>query len=85
MIVKEIATVYRASTKGRRFLSRSGAINAETNAVIFARYPIEKWESETGNCYDIREDEPERYLTMYRRLKRVVIRSIRDEALGEGK
>lgn len=69
-------TVYFSPTKGRRYLSLNAAINAETRAIIFAKYPYEKPESEGGYItypgYDIRADEPERFDKMYRRLRRLV-------------
>lgn len=39
MIEKQQATVYYAPTRGRRYFTRSAAINAEARAIIKKHYP----------------------------------------------
>lgn len=68
MISKQISTVWYAPTRGRRYLSKKSAINAEAKAIIYKKYPPEPYEDDTGNCYNIDIDEPERYMKMHRRL-----------------
>lgn len=74
------ATVWFSTAKGRRYLSKSAAIRAETNAIIFARYPSESPDYDNGHMtyqgWNIAEDEPERYSKMFRRLRRIVAKSI---------
>ncbi len=81
LVVKQMtATVWFSPVKGRRYLSKSAAIRAETRAKIFDRYPIESAEYDSvGMTYpgwSIEVDEPERYSKMYRRLRRLVAKSI---------
>ncbi|WNJ77775.1 hypothetical protein RJE46_14155 [Cedecea neteri] len=82
VITKSTATVYFSPAKGRRYLSKSAAIHAETKAIIFSRYPIERQESDsigvTHPGYNIAYDEPERFAKLYRRLRRIVARSVAD-------
>ncbi|MFT8211548.1 MAG: hypothetical protein ACMZI0_15025 [Symbiopectobacterium sp.] len=65
MIKEQRAIVYLAPTKGRRYLSKRAAINAETIAIILKKYPPEKPESDefgrlTYPGFDIRYDnEPD--------------------------
>ncbi|MBH3213200.1 hypothetical protein [Serratia marcescens] len=80
MIKEMTATVWFAPTKGRRYLSKSAAIHAETKAKIFSRYPSESPDYENGHLtyqgWNIEYDEPERYRKMYRRLSRLVAKAI---------
>lgn len=41
MIEEEKATVYRATTAGRRFLTKRAAINAEARAILDKEWPRE--------------------------------------------
>jgi hypothetical protein len=80
-VVKQMtATVWFSPVKGRRYLSKSAAIRAETRAKIFARYPSESPDYDNGHMtypgWSIEVDEPERYSKMYRRLRRLVAKSI---------
>lgn len=76
----QIVKVYYAPTKNRRYFSKSAAIHAETNAKIFARYPSESPDYDNGHLtyqgWNITDDEPERYRKMYRRLRRLVAKSV---------
>lgn len=47
-VTAELATVYRASTKGRRYLSKQAAIKAEARAIIMRKHPTERYENDTG-------------------------------------
>lgn len=80
MIKQMTATVWFSPAKGRRYLSKSAAICAETKAKIFARYPSESPDYDNGHLtyqgWNIADDEPERYRKMYRRLRRLVAKSI---------
>lgn len=80
MITSTTATVWHSSVKGRRYLSRRGAVEAEVRAIIYKLYPPENPEFDnigmTYPGYDIRQDEPERYAKLYRRIKRLVERSM---------
>ena len=68
MISQQTSTVWYAPTRGRRYLSKKAAINAEAKAIIYAKYPPEPYEHDTGHSYNIDIDEPERYLKMHRRI-----------------
>jgi len=68
MIEEQTAKVYYAPTRKRRYFSKNAAINAEAAAIIYKKYPSEKYESDTGHSYNIKFDEPGRYGTMHRRL-----------------
>ncbi|CAI1037884.1 hypothetical protein [Serratia fonticola] len=80
VIQAQMAKVYYAPTKKRRYFSKSAAIRAETNAIIFARYPYEHPEYEGTYCtypgYNFAVDEEDRYRKMYRRLHRLVAKSV---------
>lgn len=68
MIKQQITTVWHAPTRGRRYFSKRAAINAEAKAIIYAKYPPEPYESDTGHGFNIDIDEPERYEIMHRRM-----------------
>ncbi|MCO7058281.1 hypothetical protein [Pseudomonas juntendi] len=75
------ALVYRAPTAGRRYLSKAAAINAETRAIIKAKYPDEDAPQDTqgqqiGPAWSMEYDEPKRWAKIYRRLRRLVARSV---------
>ncbi|QKJ17330.1 hypothetical protein [Yersinia kristensenii] len=77
MVTAETTKVWRSPTKGRRYLTRKGAIHAEAKAKIMQRYPVEKCEySDIGYMtypgYHFPSSEPERYEKMLRRLKRII-------------
>ncbi|WP_261412066.1 hypothetical protein [Serratia quinivorans] len=80
MIKQMTATVWFSPAKGRRYLSKNAAIHAETKAKIFARYPSESPDYHNGHLtyqgWNIADDEPERYRKIYRRLRRLVAKSI---------
>lgn len=74
------ATVYFAPTRRRTYLSKAGAINAETRAIIMERFPPERGciSCDCGdNGYHIEFDEPDRFAKMFRRLRRMVARAVR--------
>ena len=50
MIEKTTRTVYRATTKGRAYLTKTAAIKAEARALIENRHPTESSEFD-GNGY----------------------------------
>lgn len=79
MITSTTATVWHSSIKGRRYLSRRAAIDAETRAIIYRLYPPEKPEFDnvgmTYPGYDIKHDDHERYEKLHRRIKRLIERS----------
>lgn len=80
MIQVKTITAYFAPTKGKTYITKAGAIKAETHAIIMRKYPYEK------ACYDygiqndpgwhIQHDEPERYAKMFRRLRRLVAKHV---------
>lgn len=78
MITVTTTKVWHSSEKGRRYFSRSAAINAEVRQIIYRLYPYEKPESESGMLtypgYDIAIDDPERYAKLYRRIRKIVER-----------
>mgnify|MGYP006126423709 CR=1 FL=1 len=74
MIVQQEAIVYYAPTKGRRYFSKRSAIIAEAKAIIYKKYPPIPFDTETGECYSMELDEPERYGKMHRRLSRQLIK-----------
>lgn len=80
VIQAQMAKVYYAPTKKRRYFSKSAAICAETKAKIFARHPPESADYDNGHMtypgWNIELDEPERYSKMYRRLRRLVAKSV---------
>ncbi len=73
MITTEMTTVFKAPTRGRRYLTLNGALNAEARAIILERYPIDP---PCGNdLYDggdsgyyIVADEPDLYNRMHKKL-----------------
>ena len=78
MITATTTTVWYSSEKGRRYLTRRAAINAEVRQIIYRRYPVEHAEYDnigmTHPGYDIARDDPARYSKLYRRIKRIVER-----------
>ena len=75
MIEKQQATVFYAPKAGRRYFTKSAAIKAEAKAIIYAKYPRESFEPDTGYSFDIETDCPKRYAIMFRRMCRLVKRS----------
>ncbi|MDB1108116.1 hypothetical protein [Pseudomonas extremaustralis] len=78
-IQTKTVTAYYAPVKGKTYLTKMGAIHAETRAIIMKKYPIERGciSCDCGDTgYHIEYDEPARYGKMYRRLRRAVARSI---------
>lgn len=74
-------TAYFAPTKRKTYLTKNAAIRAETRAIIMNKYPPERGCSDYNcDCGDygwhIEHDEPARYGKMFRRLRRLVMRSI---------
>lgn len=73
MVTSETSIVYKAPTRGRRYLTLHGALNAEARALILKRYPIEQ---PCGNDpydggdvgYYIVEDAPGFYNRMHSKL-----------------
>ncbi|QBF27185.1 hypothetical protein EXN22_16345 [Pseudomonas tructae] len=70
------ATVYYAPTAGRRFFTRSAAINKEARAIIKKHFPDEPGhdcsEEACGWCQDpgwsLEHDQPERFKRYHRML-----------------
>lgn len=62
-------------------MSKAGAINAETRAIIMAKHPFERGCMDY-NCgcgdpgWNIEHDKPDRYAKMFRRLRRIVARAV---------
>lgn len=88
MITSETTIVYRAPTRGRRFLTLNGALYAEAKSLIYKKYPNvnEYFESDTGHSergYNIEYDEPDRYERMHSRLmfilKNEFIKSLKEQ------
>ena len=85
MIKTKTVTAYYAPTKGKTYLTKAGAIKAETKAIIMRKHP---WEGadhdDEGRCtykgWHIEYDEPERFAKMYRRLRRMVVNSVQGES-----
>jgi hypothetical protein len=81
MIQAKTITAYFAPTKGKTYITKAGAIKAETHAIIMRRHP---WEGadhdDEGRCtyrgWHIQYDEPERYDKMFRRLRRIVAKNV---------
>jgi len=65
--VKEV-TAYYSPTKGRNYFTKKSAIKNEAIAIILKKYPVEKFEADTGHSYDIRFNEPERFERIMRSL-----------------
>lgn len=79
MITIKTVAAYYAPTKGKTYLTKAGAINAETKAIIMRKYPFERayYEQDyTDPGWHIEHDEPERFKKMYRRLRRIVSRNV---------
>ncbi len=80
MITSTTTTVWHSSAKGRRYLTRRAAVEAEVRTIIYKLYPPEKPEFDnigmTYPGYDIKYDDPDRYTKLFRRIKRLVERSI---------
>lgn len=74
MISVETRKVYFARTKGRAYLSKSGAIHGETMAILRKKYKPEKFEHDTGHSFQV--ECMEGFEKMYRRMKRIVSKSI---------
>ncbi|MDF6269990.1 hypothetical protein NLO40_08705 [Escherichia coli] len=76
MITVTTTKVWHSSEKGRRYFSRSAAINAEVRHIIYKLYPYEKPESENGMLtypgYDIAIDDSARYARLFRRIRKIV-------------
>lgn len=79
MITSTTTTVWHSSVKGRRYLSRRAAVEAEVRTIIYRLYPPENPEFDnvgmTYPGYDIKHDDPDRYEKLHRRIKRIVERS----------
>lgn len=86
MIEREQAIVYLAPTKGRRYFSKSAAINAEARAIIKKYHPDERscscspdW---CGMCgyggWSLEADEPDRFNRYFEKLKRALRNRLND-------
>jgi len=73
VITEETAKAWRSSRRGKRYLTKRAAINAETVEIIKARYPTEPYEADTGAGFHWRELP--RANVIYRRLRRLVARA----------
>lgn len=76
MIEQQTATVWYAPTRRRRYLSKNGAIKGEATALILKKHPIEPSDHDTGEGFDIRYHEPERFEKMHRRMCRLISKYI---------
>lgn len=79
MIKTSQATVYFAPTKGRRYLTKWGAIRAEARAIIYKHFPAPERilfadPAEIGGEFDIEIDAPERYQRYFKALCRALNR-----------
>ena len=74
MITKEVAVVYCAKTKGRRYFSKAAAIHAETMAIIRKKYPTEEFECDTGYSFDCTGMDG--FEKIYRRMWKLVAKSL---------
>ncbi len=75
LIEKQTATVYYAPTKRRRYFSLQAAIHAEAVARIYRKHPAEATAYVDDVFYpgwDIKYDDPDRFGTMLRRMKRII-------------
>lgn len=78
MITATTAKVWHSSEKGRRYLSRSKAIEAEARIIINRKYPVEHehYDYERGGLvspgWSLETDDPKRYAKMLRRMKRLI-------------
>lgn len=75
MITSEVSIVFYSQLKGRRYLSKSAAINAEARALIEKKHPTEK--PECGPNGGLMDDgwhwsQLERSDTLLRRVRRMV-------------
>lgn len=69
-------TVYRAPTKGRRYLTARAAAIAEAGAMLELKYPSERPEWDVGDPgWHWRSDEA--HLRTHRRLSRMILRRLR--------
>lgn len=81
MIKTKIITAYFAPTKGKTYITKAGAIKAETNAIIMRKH---LWEGadydDEGRCtyggWNIQYDDVARYKKMFRRLRRIVAKHV---------
>jgi len=75
VIEMETRTVYRSTTKGRRYLTKAAAITAEARAIIGAKHPSERPEYDRdGRCIDsgFHWSSMERSDVLFRRVRRLV-------------
>lgn len=83
MIERQQAIAYYAPTKGRRYFSKSAAINAEARAIIKKHF------QEELPCYDedcgchspgwcLEADQPERFKRFFDKLKRALRNRLND-------
>lgn len=79
-IEKQTATVWYAPTRGRRYLSRSGAIKGEAYALIIKKHPPEPPDYDTGYPgYHIKYQDPDRFEKMHRRMCKLIRKSLIEE------
>lgn len=78
MIEAQTRTVYVARTKGRAYLTKSAAINAEARALIAKKHPSERSEyDDMGRCTygGFHWSSLPRSDVLFRRVRRLVARS----------
>jgi len=75
MVTIETRKVYVAKTKGRAYLTKAGAVHAETMAILRRKYKPENFELDTGHSFSV--ESMTGFKKMYRRMKRIVSQSIK--------
>jgi hypothetical protein len=73
MITIETATVFNACTRGRRFLTLAGAVDAEARMLLQNKHPAIKYDHETGDP-GFHWTELKRSDVLLRRVRRLVMR-----------
>lgn len=81
MISQKVATVYYAPKKKRRYFTLNAAISAEAGAIISAKYPSERGESQDGMITDsgFHWREMKRSDVMHRRMCRIILKAYNKE------
>lgn len=86
MIERQQAVVYYSTTRGKRFLTKAGAINAEARAIIKKHMPDvpgcgwygsgDSMDYDQGSSFEL--DQPERFKRYFEKLKRALRNRLND-------
>jgi len=80
MISSSQCTVYKSSLVSKRFLTKNGAINAETKAIIKNKYPSESAEYDSGHMINppFHWSDLPRSKVLFRRIRKLVVKHYKD-------